>query len=486
MMKRLIVWILVVGVALYGVYVVGANIFLNTDIGFDLINKKPEKMHIQWESGSTYLPGVVTIEGFQIRGQSKKMQWFCEMPGGTFHISLLALASKQIKIRKGRGDGFDFRSRRRLTAEEAETEIADLLPEIPGFSNPPDPAPEDIYPPRKKKKKNPWHLKINNVDLVGPVNLWLNRMQIAGTGSVGGSVDYLLGHEMEIPAAHLGLSDGRFLVDAEAIAEKLDIEIDAGFESFVLKETKGLGILEFIRAEVAIPSAVVPDLTVFGGMFPSSSGLTIESGSASLEGRLSVANNGETEGEFTLDAAGLDMASLEKRVEGDLKVITKLQKGDLVKGEFDLTGTSISLENVVASEIKKTQKEPWWGRMELLHGQISMVEPKSVSANIQLQFKDSKPLMALFGAKAIPRIDDLQGTVEMDLDSEFMVIEPMEFSGKSLVMMGKLGIGVGKPRGAIYVKYLGIPIAVNMTGEKTNLVMKKPLRWYEAQPPIRP
>jgi len=484
MTRRLVVWIMVAVVAIYGIYVVGANIFLNTDVAFKLINKKPEKMHIQWSSGTTIWPGVVTIKDFQIRGQSKKMQWFCEMPGGTFHISLLALASKQIKIRQGRGDGFDFRTRRRLTLEEAQTEIAGLLPEIPGFSNPPDPAPEDLYPPKKKKKKKPWHLKINQVDLVGPVNLWLNRMQITGTGKVGGSVDYLLGHEMEIPTAHLVLADGKFLIDSAAFAEQLEIEIKAGFEPFVLKETKGLGILEFIRAEVAIPSAVVPDLNVFGKLFPADSGTRVESGSASLQGSLSVAEYGSAQAEFTMQATGLDVVSFDGRTQGDLEVVTKLRQGNLVTGQFDLAGTSFRLDNFIDSDLKKTQKDPWWGQIELVSGQIDLAG-KTVAAAIKLDFKDSKPLMAMFGAKAIPRINDLQGSVELDMDAEMVVIEPMDFSGKDLVMLGRLGIVQGKARGNIYVKYLGIPIAVNLTADGTKLVMKKPLRWYESQPPIR-
>lgn len=75
--------------------------------------------------------------------------------------------------------------------------------------------------------------------------------------------------------------------------------------------------------------------------------------------------------------------------------------------------------------------------------------------------------------------------MDLNIDAEMMVIEPMDFSGKDLIMLGRLGIGAGKTRGSIYVKYLGIPIAVDLTGEKARLVMKKPLKWYEAQPPVR-
>ena len=68
-------WAIRIGVALLVfevVYVVGANIFLRTDLLPQLINKKPEKTSINWDSAVTYLPGFVTVKGFTLRSQTKK------------------------------------------------------------------------------------------------------------------------------------------------------------------------------------------------------------------------------------------------------------------------------------------------------------------------------------------------------------------------------------------------------------------------------
>jgi hypothetical protein len=471
-------------VALYAIYVLGANLFLNTDLAFGLINGKPEKLHVSWSSGSTFWPGRVKIEGLEIRGQSRKTQWYCAMPGGSFRIELLGLLSKEIRVREGEGRGFDFRIRRRITAEEALTELVDWLPEIPGFRNPPDPRPEDLYPPPKPKKRT-WHIRVGRVDLEGPVSLWFNRMQIVGQGSVGGSLDYRLRHEMEIPAAELRLEDGRFLIDAAPFAEQIEGTVQASFRPFIPRGARGLRVLDFLAAEVSVPSAVVPDLDVFDPLFPPRSGLSIRSGSASLEGQLSMAEAGTATGSFDLRAEGLDIVSLEAETQGDLELLIRLQKGDLARGLFDVAGTRIHLENIVDSEIKVTQKEPWWARFELLDGDLAVGRPMTLSTNIQLALKDSKPLTGLFGAKAVPNIKELGGTVQLDLDAEMLSLEPMELEGKGMKMKGRLGLGQSKARGGIYVKYKGIPIAVNLTGEKTKLVLARPLRWFEAQPSVR-
>lgn len=68
-------WAIRIGVALLVfevIYVVGANIFLRTDLLPQLINKKPEKTHIAWDSVVTYLPGFATVKGFTLCSQTKK------------------------------------------------------------------------------------------------------------------------------------------------------------------------------------------------------------------------------------------------------------------------------------------------------------------------------------------------------------------------------------------------------------------------------
>ena len=244
-------------------------------------------------------------------------------------------------------------------------------------------------------------------------------------------------------------------------------------------------VFDFLAAEVSIPSAVVPDLDVFDPLFPPRSGVSIRSGSARLEGELSLAGPGASRGRLDLRAEGLDLASLEAETRGDLELLVRLRDGDLARGRFDVSGTRIRLENVVDSEIRSTQKEPWWARLELLDGDLVVRRPMTLRTEIRLALKDSKPLTALLGTRAVPNISEIEGTVQLDLDARMLSLEPMELSGKGLTLLGRLGFAERKARGSVYVKYLGVPVAVSLTGEETDMVFMRPLRWFESQPSVR-
>jgi len=74
-----------------GVFVIAANIFIRTDLFTQLINKKPEKDYISWESAVTYLPGVATAKGFTLRSQTKRDQVYVHLAEANARISLIKI-----------------------------------------------------------------------------------------------------------------------------------------------------------------------------------------------------------------------------------------------------------------------------------------------------------------------------------------------------------------------------------------------------------
>ncbi len=162
--RRILRWAGIAVLALAAVYLAGANLILNTDLLNPVLFRKPEKLLVEWRSGWTVVPGFVHVEGLRIRGQPKRMQWQCRLEEADVRLSLLAFASKRVRIRRAHGTGFEFYLRKRLTEETRDDPNARHTPEIEGFSNPPDPVPEDIYPP-KKKNKRPWHIEVSDVRL---------------------------------------------------------------------------------------------------------------------------------------------------------------------------------------------------------------------------------------------------------------------------------------------------------------------------------
>ena len=260
--SRIRKWVIRAGIALLVLevaYVIAANVFLRTGLLLELINKKPEKMNISWDSVTTYLPGVATVSNFELRSQTKKDQIYLRVAEADARISLVKLAFKTIHIRGVDAKDVDFRYRERLDRPpkagqevEAPTEPVDteFWPEIPGYSNPPDPKPEDLYP--LKKKKHPWTIKITGADVEGPVKVALGDARIEGEGSVGGGVSVKPRETITIHRGRLKLKPATVKFGSEVITRDLAIDADLRFQAFPAKGAKIEDVLGGISGDLAV------------------------------------------------------------------------------------------------------------------------------------------------------------------------------------------------------------------------------------------
>ncbi len=277
-------WAIRVGIALLVfevVYVIAANVFIQTDLLTQLINKKPEKTSIIWDSAFTYLPGFARVRGFQLRSQTKKDQVYVHVAEAGARISLLKLLFKTIHIRGVDARDVDFRYRerldspRRIEAQEGPLDPppgVEFYPEIPGYSNPPDPSPEDLYP--RKKKKRPWTIKITGAEVEGPVRVAFNSFRLEGDGSVGGGVTVKPREKITIHSGKLGLERTIVNFGPEVVTEDLRIHSNLRFQPFPARgATLGdvifglsgtLTVAGRLSEKAAVSQEITPGISTFG------------------------------------------------------------------------------------------------------------------------------------------------------------------------------------------------------------------------------
>ena len=238
-------------------------------------------MNISWDSVTTYLPGVATVSNFELRSQTRKDQIYLRVAEADARISLVKLAFKTIHISGVDAREVDFRYRERLdrppkagTEGEAPKEPVntEFWPEIPGYSNPPDPKPEDIYP--LKKKKHPWTIKITGAHVDGPVKVALGSVRIEGDGWVGGGVTVKPRDTITIHRGRLGLDSTRVSIGPEEVTDNLSLNADLRFDAFPAKGAKVPDVLGGISGELslagrltekaAVSHVITPGVTTFG------------------------------------------------------------------------------------------------------------------------------------------------------------------------------------------------------------------------------
>ncbi|MFQ5755797.1 MAG: hypothetical protein ACE5H7_06835 [Acidiferrobacterales bacterium] len=236
--------------ALAAFYLVGVNIFLNSDAAFELINRKPEKLWVRWDRGWTIVPGVVTVQGLEIRGQDRKFQWYAQVDEIRAWVALTALVRTTFGTNSMRGHGLKFYMRQRLAPDAEPWKEADLTPPIPGLSNPPRPPPEELYPPRTPKR--PWTIELNDALITGVREIWIERLRFEGEGQVQGSMTHVVKGTVEVPAASVTLAAGDVRVGTEPAIEDVELSAHVTLERFHPKKEKGLEVLRFTSGSVRI------------------------------------------------------------------------------------------------------------------------------------------------------------------------------------------------------------------------------------------
>ena len=257
--QRWAVRIVLALLALEAFYVIAGNLFIRFDLLSGLVNKKPEKTHLSWTSAVTYLPGVVSVEGFTLRSQTLRNQVYVHVERANARISLVKLLFKTIHIRGVDAVGVDVRYRPRVdrppragNEDEPVKELTNVefWPEIPGLTNPPDPKPEDLYP--RKKKKRPWTIKITGAEVEGPIAVALRELRIEGEGWAGGGVTVIPRDSVTIHRGRLGLSSATIVFGPETLAESLAIDADFKIDGFPARGAKVPDILGGVTGEVSL------------------------------------------------------------------------------------------------------------------------------------------------------------------------------------------------------------------------------------------
>jgi hypothetical protein len=305
-------WSLVLVAVVVGLevlYLFCANVFLSTSLADRAINRKPEKMLVAYESAWSPWPGELRIRGFDLRGQSRRVQWIATADRVTGRIDLLALLGKRFEASDVEGRGVRFRLRRRAdrprpkeaeTGEaapaaadgEAPTEpTAEGAPPIPGLENPPEPAPGEVYPPLDPDRRR-WSVLVAGLDLRDVSEIWVGGLRLRGEMAVGGGFELRLKHTTQVLPSRLVLRGARLSLDERPIADALEGDLRLASERFDHTEHRGWDALPFLSADAEL-AAHIAGLGFLNEILLPSAGVRFADGAGTLrldarlrEGRL--------------------------------------------------------------------------------------------------------------------------------------------------------------------------------------------------------
>lgn len=225
-LKRLLLVLL----ALAGLYLLAANLFLNTRLGPWAINRRPERFRASWTSAWSVWPGDLWVRGLELHGWTRNdVAWTVTVDRGRGWIDVPALLRRRFVVTGFHGEGV------RSSVSRGEGKG----------------APQELEKPDEKPRP-PWGIRLDGIELAGVREVGYNDLRLTGDGrgQVSGSFSFVFGKTFRMAGARLVMPAGRFWLSGEPVAQDLDVDGFVSFSPFVPHEHPGLGGWDFLSGSL--------------------------------------------------------------------------------------------------------------------------------------------------------------------------------------------------------------------------------------------
>ncbi|MDJ0955518.1 MAG: hypothetical protein QNI91_01595, partial [Arenicellales bacterium] len=241
----------IIGVEL--TYLVLINAFLNTELGPDLVNLKPEKFQLHWSSGWSIVPGLINAKEVRVRAQTSRAQWYLEVDEGNLWVQWWKLPLKNFEASSIEAAGLSFFLRRRLPLGAKPLE-ASLTPDIPGLTNPPQVPPEQLYPTAGK----PWRITLTNLNAKQIKEIWVQQFRITGHGeaNVGRYSVITRGGPTTLSGSTLELTGAKFELENEVFGSNLQVQANVDLDPVVIRGSTFEDVSEHISGTISVAGLV--------------------------------------------------------------------------------------------------------------------------------------------------------------------------------------------------------------------------------------
>lgn len=212
--------------AAYVSYLAAGNVFLGTDVGRTLLNRKPDRLQVAWRSAHTWWPGRVHVERLELKGRSRRADWEARLDEATFSCSVPALVLKRFTVGGLEGSGLTYRMRW-LSAPRSG---------------------------RKEPKPRPWRIRLQDVSVEDVREVVVNDQALTGDGTLSGGADFTIRGPFELSRSRLRFEHATLASGDETISEDLRLETEIRFTRYVPREHRGREHFRFLSGRIAFDS----------------------------------------------------------------------------------------------------------------------------------------------------------------------------------------------------------------------------------------
>jgi hypothetical protein len=486
------------------VYLVVGNLCIRMGVLESVINCRPEADFASWESAVTYFPGFLSFKGFTYRSQSMNSQMYVHMAEVDARISLAGLLFKKVHIWGVDARDVDYRHRDRVDfpcwTEESGTPPPempadiDFYPEIPGFENPPDPKPEDLYP--RNVEARPWTVKISGARIQGAVRVAVNEIRLDGQGSVRGGVTAVLGESNAIDRGRVRVAPATVLLGPTVLTDELGLDVDVRVKPFSTVCSDQAEIIAGLSGSLGFAGGesdgFLVNVAALDPLLPGQGVLSITSGTGELGGHLEVREGILESGRLDMVADDVVLDGQQGLLQGDLAVHVVFARRALETGRFDVAGTTFRLDDMVDPQHTTAQQEklePWFCNLEFEEGILTFGEPLALDSRVRVKMHDIRPVVRLLRKltnqmkwlSMTRNVKNIDGTMDLDFGKGFVAVDDLRLFGENVEILGWVHIRDQKKYGRIFARHGVRAAGVAFDGGGGKVVTFRPRHWFDKQ-----
>lgn len=247
--------VVAIGAALlYALYLLAANVFLNTSLSRLAFNQKPERFHIEWRSAFSLYPGHIHARGISVGGHARTSVWSATSPGADGRIKLLPLLARRLSFGT-------------IHARNVQVGV--------------DRVAVDLPPSRPRSAaalaRGPWELHFDGITTASLQRIRVGDWVVEGTGDARFGLDKVLrGGPVEVTPSTLRMPAASVRRGELVLAHQARVELDLEMAPNTRRQAQGYDKVRFVDAHLKVEGRA-PGLGVTEG----------------AQGRLALASSGQ-------------------------------------------------------------------------------------------------------------------------------------------------------------------------------------------------
>ncbi len=438
-----------------------------------IINAHPDSFRIDWDEATSPSIGHVHLKNLRLRGSDPNVQWTIELAQADLDYSIFALLTRTFRCTRLDGSGLSFALRSKIEPDKVKETDVELLPPIPGFSDPPLRDPDA----KSRIEPNPFHIDVHGVSIDHAESLWVNQVRYQGPARVQGGFYLWPTRLARIDAASLLWDGGALTVGRAPDRIALEGKFTTSSTAFEPRDAPMPDALRFFetRLDVDLSTESLHALEEYV-KFPE--GVRLEGHGPKASVAL-ASKEGVADGKVTLTIRGGAARTRTYRLTGDLDASLPIRGWKLVGPlSFDASGTRVALTHVRATGAEEARE--WWGTFDLPQGKIG----KTASGRIEAKCRDARPLLALLNAalpawtKGLLNLEDFRASAAVTASPGAIRVRGLEASGDHFKVEGQYAHDAKSNDGAFLFEsgILVIGVEIGPTGTKLRPLFAK--QWY--------